>query len=258
MAMGTTMGKGPTTMVMATMLDTAIRMARVVGMRTDIDPALALMWLASPALPVGGFSYSEGLESAIEHGLVHDESSCITWLIDQLLLNQARGDMAVVAQAMPAWRHMDVPRLTELAHWVMHTRESAEMRLQTEQMGRSMQEWLKNMGTVSGAAWELLTRLPPSYPMAQALALSVPDVSVTQALHAYAFAWAENMTQAALKAVPLGQNSGQRVLTRLAQSIGEAVDLALKLSDDQRQAFSPMLAIVSARHEHQYSRLFRS
>ena len=227
-------------------------------MRTDIDPAVALMWLASPALPVGGFSYSEGLESAIEHGLVRDEGSCARWLLDQLMLNQARGDMAVLAQAIPAWRQMDVPRLTELAQWVMCTRESAEMRLQTEQMGRSMQDWLKNLGTAPDAALDVLNRLPPNYPLAQALALSVPDVSVAQALRAYAFAWAENMTQAALKAVPLGQNSGQRVLSGLAQSIEAAVHGAMQLSDDQRQAFSPMLAILSARHEHQYSRLFRS
>ncbi len=227
-------------------------------MRTDIPSGIALMWLASPALPVGGFSYSEGLDAAIDHGLVRDEASCANWLGDQLMLTLARGDLAVLAQAIPAWRAMDEARLTELASWVMCTRESAEMRLQTEQMGRSMQDWLKNLGAAHEPALDLLARLPPNYPLAQALALSVPDVPVEQALQAYAFGWAENMTQAALKAVPLGQNSGQRLLAGLARSIGDAVDLAMRLTDDQRQAFSPMLAIVSARHEHQYSRLFRS
>ena len=241
---------------MATPMPTA--MDPVAVMRTDIAPGLALMWLASPALPVGGFSYSEGLEAAIDHGLVRDESSCAAWLDDQLMLTQARGDLAVLAQAIPAWRAMDEARLAELARWVMLTRESAEMRLQTEQMGRSMQDWLKNLQAATPAALDLLARLPPNYPMAQALALSVPDVGVEQALHAYAFGWAENMTQAALKAVPLGQNSGQRLLAGLARSIGPAVDQAMRLTDDQRQAFCPMLAIVSARHEHQYSRLFRS
>lgn len=243
-----------TTAPMVTDTDTG----RVAGMRTDISPDLALMWLASPALPVGGFSYSEGLEAAIDHDLVRDEASCAAWLVDQLMLTQARGDLAVLAQAIPAWRAMDEVRLTELAQWVMSTRESAEMRLQTEQMGRSMQDWLKNLGAASEPALALLARLPPNYPLAQALALSVPDVSVEQALRAYAFGWSENMTQAALKAVPLGQSSGQRLLAGLAQSIGPAVELAIRLGDDQRQAFSPMLAILSARHEHQYSRLFRS
>lgn len=227
-------------------------------MRTDIAPELVLMWLASPALPVGGFSYSEGLEAAIDHDLVRDEASCAAWLVDQLMLTQAQGDLAILAQAIPAWRAMDEARLTELAQWVMRTRESAEMRLQTEQMGRSMLEWLKNLQAASDPALELLARLPPNYPLAQALALSVPDVGVERALQAYAFGWAENMTQAAVKAVPLGQNSGQRLLAGLAQSIGQAVERAMRLSDEQRQAFSPMLAILSARHEHQYSRLFRS
>jgi urease accessory protein len=231
---------------------------RIAGMRTDITAELALMWLASPALPVGGFSYSEGLEAAIDHGLVHDEASCAAWLGDQLMLTQARGDMAVVAQAIPAWRVLDERRLRELADWVMTTRESAELRLQTEQMGRSMLDWLRNLNAATPQALALLGRLPPNYPLAQALALSVPDVSAEQALQAYAFGWAENMTQAALKAVPLGQSSGQRLLARLAQLIPGAVEQATRLSDDQRQSFSPMLSILSSRHEHQYSRLFRS
>lgn len=250
----------PTTTIttITTTTGRAIATGRAVGMRTDISPSVALMWLASPALPVGGFSYSEGLEAAIDHGLVHDEASCGAWLGDQLMLTQARGDLAVVAQAIVAWRAMDEKRLAELARWVVCTRESAEMRLQTEQMGRSMQDWMKNLGAAPEPALAVLGRLPPNYPLAQALALSVLDVSVEQALQAYAFGWAENMTQAALKAVPLGQNSGQRLLAMLAQSIGPAVELAMHLTDDQRQAFSPMLAILSSRHEHQYSRLFRS
>ena len=90
----------------------------VTRMTTEVSPLLGLIWLASPALPVGGFSYSEGLESAIEHGFVHDETSCSNWLTDQLWVTQARGDLAVVAQAMPAWASKDRARLFELTHWV--------------------------------------------------------------------------------------------------------------------------------------------
>ena len=99
---------------------------------------LQLIWLASPALPVGGFSYSEALEAAIDHAHVHDESSCANWLADQLHLSQARGDMALMAQAIPAWQTMNMARLQELSAWVHATRETHEMRLQTEQMGRSL------------------------------------------------------------------------------------------------------------------------
>ncbi len=234
-------------------------------MATDTPALLQLIWLASPALPVGGFSYSEGLEAAIDQGLVHNEASCTEWLTDQLLLTQARGDMAAIAQAVPAWQAMDTQRLQQLNSWVLATRESSEMRLQTVQMGKSLLDWLRNLQAHCPASPEALQCLAtlapantPSYPLAYALALSLSQAPLEQALQAYAFGWAENMTQAALKAVPLGQSSGQRMLAVLARTIPEAVQTALFLTDDTRQAFSPMLAILSSRHETQYSRLFRS
>lgn len=219
---------------------------------------LQLIWLASPALPIGGFSYSEGLEAAIDQGFVHDEHSAADWLIDQLHLTQSRGDMAVLAQMVLAWQQLDTPRLQALSQWVHATRESAELRLQSEQMGRSMLEWLRNQHAIDDATIALCNQWVPTYPLMFALALSRTGADLTSCLQAYSFGWAENMVQAAIKAVPLGQNSGQRILTQLAQHIAPAVDHALQMTDDARQAFSPMLAILSAQHETQYSRLFRS
>lgn len=227
-------------------------------MATDLPALVQLLWLASPALPVGGFSYSEGLEAAIDHGWVQDEASCTDWLVDQLLVCQARGDGALIAQALPAWRGMDWPRLQVLGQWIEATRDSAEMRLQSEQMGRSLQLWLQQWPAVPAQALQWLASLPPSYALAQALALSAATGDDGQALQSWAFAWCENMTQAAIKAVPLGQSSGQRILHALAQQIDAAVALARACTDEERQVFSPMLGILSARHETQYSRLFRS
>ena len=219
---------------------------------------MMLMQLASPALPVGGFSYSEGLEAAVEHGLVHDEASAQTWLIDQLLLVQARSDLAVLAQAMAAWAQPDVPRLQQLNDWLLQTRETHEMRLQTEQMGRSLVDWLGNQTQADAERLSMCAALPPTWPVAFALALHTHHAPVRDGLLASAFGWAENMVQAALKSVPLGQRSGQRILAALSAAIPEAVSHAMGLSDDDRQAFAPRLAILSARHETQYSRLFRS
>jgi urease accessory protein len=222
-------------------------------------PALIqLIWLASPALPIGGFSYSEGVEAAIEQGFIQDEHSAANWLIDQLHLTQSRGDMAVIGQMVAAWRSKDLERLAYLSHWVHATRETAELRLQSEQMGRSMLEWLRNQDAIDAATMALCNRWIPTYPLMFALALSQTGAPLEQCLQAYAFGWAENMVQAAIKAVPLGQNSGQRILTQLAQHIAPAVQHALNVNDETRQAFSPMLAILSAQHETQYSRLFRS
>ena len=222
---------------------------------------LQLMWLASPALPIGGFSYSEGLEAAVNAALVATEDEAARWLVDQLHVTQSRGDMAAIAQAMPAWATDDRDRLQALNTWVRTTRESSELRLQTEQMGRSLIEWLKtryadDAATLERVQW--LSRQDASYPLAFSLAAMLAGATARDALLAYAFGWAENMTQAAIKAVPLGQSAGQRILARLTQAIPAAVEHALTLPDGERQAFSPMLAILSARHEHQYSRLFRS
>lgn len=219
---------------------------------------MQLMWLASPALPVGGFSYSECLESAVDTGQAATESGAKAWLVDQLHLSLARSDLAVVAQAIPAWQAGDIARIATLNAWVLQTRESSELRAQTEQMGRSLLEWLRNHTTATPAQIELLAQMDASYPLAFALAASSTQAPVRDCLLAYAFGWAENMTQAAIKSVPLGQSAGQRILSALTAEIPAAVDHALSLNDDTRQAFSPMLAILSAQHEVQYSRLFRS
>jgi urease accessory protein len=215
---------------------------------------LQLIWLASPALPVGGFSYSEGLEPAVDRGFVTDEASASNWLSEQLHLTLARADLNVIAQAVEAWRSNDSARIEALDDWVLQTRETAELRQQTEQMGRSMIEWLKSVRPEDAArASRSLT-----YPVAFALAASTSSATAREIALCFAFGWAENMTQASIKSVPLGQSAGQRMLQRLAGEIPAAVDNALAMSDDQRQSFAPMLAILSAQHETQYSRLFRS
>lgn len=225
---------------------------------TTASSLLQLIWLASPALPVGGFSYSEGLEMAVERAGVTSETAASDWLADQLHLSLTRADLAVIAQAIPAWRRADLPRIDELNAWVLQTRETSELRAQTEQMGRSLLEWLRNHDGANAGHIDKCAAMQPTYAVAFALAASPTSASVRDCLLAYAFGWAENMMQAALKSVPLGQSAGQRILARLSREIPAAVDTALELQDDDRQAFAPMLAILSSQHETQYSRLFRS
>lgn len=227
-------------------------------MESDPIYLLRLLQLASPALPVGGFSYSEGIEAAVAHQLVHDEASAQTWLVDHLHLVQSRSELPVIAHAIPAWQRHDEKQLRNLNDWVIQTRESFEMRLQTEQMGRSLLIWLRNQTDAEPLRMKTCEDLPPTWPLAFALALSTHDIPVRQGLIAAAFGWAENMVQATIKAVPLGQLSGQRILAALATEIPSAVDHAMQVTTENRQAFSPRLAILSARHETQYSRLFRS
>ena len=235
---------------MATTMDTSTT-ATAIPTRTD-GALLRLIWLASPALPVGGFSYSEGLEAAVEAGLVTDEAGAADWLVDQLHLALAESDLAVVAQAVAAFRANDAARVTELDRWVRRTRETSELRLQSEQMGRSLGDWSRSLEPQPGRRENL------TWPVAFARAAAPVPAPLRDIVLAYAFGWAENMMQAAIKAVPLGQSAGQRILLRLAGEIPTAADHAIALRDEDRQAFTPRLAILSAQHETQYSRLFRS
>ena len=232
---------------------------------------LQLIWLASPALPVGGFSYSEGLESAVESAQIATELEASHWLTDQLHISLARGDLAVIAKAIPAWRRGDMGRVIELNQWVLQTRETQEFRLQTDQMGRSLAQWHQALNARSATSLLQFAQrsqqnnpsaedatYPTTYPIAFALAASSTLASVRDCCLAFTFGWAENMVGAAVKSVPLGQSAGQRILAQLANNIPTAVDYAIALRDSQRQAFSPMLAILSSQHETQYSRLFRS
>ena len=234
--------------------------ARMIDSGSDARTRLHLMWLASPALPVGGFSYSEGLESAVEHGLVGNEAETTQWLIDQLWLAQVRADWAVAGAAHVAWQVDDLATVVALNDWVLHTRESSEFRLQTEQTGRSLVQWLRNGAHSDDQRVARLAaiRPAPSWPLAFALATVLAGATARHALHALAFGWAENMAQAAIKAVPLGQAAAQRVLSRLIDQIPAAIEQAIDLPAELRQTHSPMLAILSAQHEVQYSRLFRS
>ncbi len=216
---------------------------------------LQLIWLASPALPVGGFSYSEGLEAAVEWAGIGNEAAASDWITHQLHLTLSRCDLPVLLQAVAAARAGDGLRLKQLDAWVRQTRETSEFRLQTEQMGRSLADWLRGLHPDDAglfAGWQ------PTYPVAFAVAAARTDASATDIGAAFCFGWAENMVQTAIKSVPLGQSAGQRMLGRLAGEIPAALAHAETLDDDSRQALSPMLAILSARHENQYSRLFRS
>ena len=224
-------------------------------------PQLAMMWLSSPALPVGGFSYSEGLEAAVDAGLVADEAQTLDWLRGQLQLTLARSELPAACAAHAAWEAADSAALQAIQTWVLATRETAELRQQSQQMGRSMLEWLRNLRP-DHPALPLAAQLAPApaWPLAFALGAFALGLSAEQMAHALAFSWLENQVQAAMRAVPLGQSSGQRLLAALTPDIPGAVAQARNLQHrmDDWQSFSPMLAILSSRHETQYSRLFRS
>lgn len=217
-----------------------------------------LLQLASPALPVGGYSYSQGLEAAVEAGDVRDAATARSWIGDVLDEVLPRSDLAVLARLMSALPG-DPGTFDAWNAWYRASRETRELRAETEQMGAAMLAWLRDVGALAQPLREWPARTAPiTWPAAFALACHGDGLAVDAALAAYAFAWLENQTLAAMKLVPLGQAAGQRLLRSLGARIPAAVERALALGDDEVGTFAPGVALASARHEVQYSRLFRS
>jgi urease accessory protein len=227
-------------------------------MSTDL--ALArLLQLASPALPVGAYSYSQGLEAAVEAGLVRDTASARAWIGDVLAYAVARLEAPVWWRLHAAWSISD---LKGVAHWndiFRSTRESAELRAETLQMGYSLQELLLEIGEFEDEPLLQLRGITDiTFPAAFAFAVVQWQIPARSALIAYLWAWLENQVMAALKSVPLGQTDGQRLLLALAALLPGVADVACALADDDLCNYTPGFAILCSQHEAQYSRLFRS
>jgi urease accessory protein len=219
----------------------------------------ALLHLASPALPIGAFSYSQGLESAIEYGLIHDGDSAREWIASGLTNVLARGELPFLAHQMTRWHDHDAAGLAAADEEFLASRESAELRRETQQMGWSLAQLCTQLEWGDAARLATLNAIKPiSQPTAFAFAAYAHDAAPDAALAAYAFSWVENQAAAALKAVPLGQIAGQRIIVALRVAIDTAVQRALDTSPGEINTFAPQLGILSARHESQYSRLFRS
>jgi len=223
---------------------------------------LSLLHLASPALPIGGFSYSQGLEAAIDTGLVRDAATAATWIRGNLLHVQSQAEAPLWLLLHRAWRAGDVDRIRAHNDWFHATRETSELRLETEQMGWSLGKLIAQMEWGDAPLRETLASLSPlCLPTAFTAACVALDIGERDGLAAYCFTWAENQVAGAIKAVPLGQVAGQRILRDLHGAVQQTVDDALDRASRHPPAlstFSPMLGVLCARHETQYSRLFRS
>lgn len=224
---------------------------------------LRLLQLSSPTLPVGAYTYSQGLEWAIDCGLLRNEADVQQWISDLLHGNIGHFEAPLLARLMDAFADIDraeaLPRIAALNMRYLASRESSELRAETLQMGYSLLKLLADLpGFPHAALAALQTLAQPTFPAAWACAAAAWQIDVREALCAYIWAWAENQTMAAIKAVPLGQTAGQRMLLALGQHIPEVAVRSADLDADACCNFAPGFAIASSRHETQYSRLFRS
>ena len=218
-----------------------------------------LLQLASPALPVGAYTYSQGLEWAVEAGTVQDEAGALRWIGDQLEWNLGRYEAPLLLRMLEAWQVGAGAAVRELDEEFLATRESAELRAETLQMGYSMQRLLHELGDFPPPLLAAIAGSPtPTLMQAWTCAAAAWRIPPADALTAWLWSWAENQTMAALKAVPLGQAAGQRLLQEIGRRLPAVVGRALTLDPAGYSNFAPGFAIACCNHETQYTRIFRS
>lgn len=214
------------------------------------------MQIVSPALPIGAFAYSQGLEQTVVEGWITDEEEATAWLLGLLESSFGTLDLPVLARLIVAWRAGDRAVVERWSVWLAACRPARELRAEDRQLGAALARVLETLGVREARGWT--THAHVTHATMFALAAVHFEVPLPAALSGHAFSWAEAVTGAAVRLVPLGQSAGQRMLAAAATSIPAVVKRALALSDDELGSAAPGQAIASARHETLYSRLFRS
>lgn len=216
---------------------------------------LRLLHLASPALPIGAFHFSQGLEYAVEAGWVKDERTAHAWIAGCLRENIGTLDLPIVARIQRAWECGDESASRCWSQRALASRETEELRAEDRHMGQALARILRELGVIPA---DSIDDSLASYPALFARACAVWSIPERDTLQTYAWAWAENQTLAAVKLVPLGQTAGQRILHALQPEIERVAERASQLGDEDIGVATVMQAFASAKHESQYTRLFRS
>jgi len=224
-----------------------------------VSPAWALLRLASPQLPIGGYSYSQGLEMAVEQGRVHDPVSAARWINDQLLLNLARFEAPLLLAHCLAAAQEDWGTLQQFCDQHRASRETRELHQESRQMGYSLQQLLTGLPELDEPARHFLVQQrEPHLALGWALAARAWGISPQDALAAWLWSWLENQLAVLMKTLPLGQQAAQRMTSELSPSLQLAQRHASNLDLSHMGSAAFGLSLASMAHERQYSRLFRS
>lgn len=226
---------------------------------------LSLLQLASPTLPVGAYSYSDGLETLVETGVVNDPKSLWQWIEQELRYGAIRLETAVMIRAYRSVVSEDVERLAYWNAWLTAAKETAELRSQSWQMGNALVRLLlevspppKTPQTLSFQDLASATGTPCNYAIAFGMAAAHWQIDLRASVLGYLHSWASNLISAGIKLIPLGQTVGQKLLFDLSQDITQCTEVVLVWEDEQLGNCGWGLALASMAHETQYTRLFRS
>ena len=217
---------------------------------------LRLFQLTSPTLPVGGFTYSQGLEWAVEAGWVKDALGLERWLEGLLAHSVATLELPILLRLCQSIAEADQLSTVRWCNYLLASRETLELRREERQRGAALAKLLPNLDIVIPA--DLTNSVQSTQLAGIALAANQWNIAPVDTCKGYAWSWLENTTMAGVKLVPLGQTQGQQILLRVAEKIPAAITLAAQLTDDDIGSSTPAQAIASSRHETQYTRLFRS
>jgi urease accessory protein len=212
--------------------------------------------LVTPALPVGAFNFSQGLEYAVHSQWVTDETSALSWI--EGLAHRAVGtlDLPVLLRIHSGWSGNDVAAVKQWSAKLIAARESAEARAEDRHMGQSLAKILSELRMAQAREW--ITDDAATFATLFSLAAQQWSIGAEAMATGYLWAWTENQVIAAVKLIPLGQTAGQRVLDKLVQGIPAIVAAAFTTPDEMIGVSAPAQGMAIALHETQYSRLFRS
>lgn len=224
-----------------------------------MNPAWALLRLASPQLPIGGYSYSQGLEMAVDNGRVNNPDSARRWISDQLLLNLARFEAPLLLAHCQTAADDNWDELLRICESHRASRETRELHLESRQMGYSLQQLLNGLPELDAPARNFLEQCAePHLALGWALAARAWGISPQDALAAWLWSWLENQLAVLMKTLPLGQQAAQRLTSELLPLLQQAQQDASRINPEHIGSAAFGLSLACMAHERQYSRLFRS
>lgn len=225
-------------------------------MNTNDLSLLKLMNLMSPTLPIGGFTYSQGIEKAIESNWITDFESAKKWLESQLLINLKFTDLPILLRLYKSVGSKNYKRATYWSNFLLACRETMELRDEENNRGRSLAKLIESLEKDQAKEWSEI--LKTNHLLGYAFLSNVWNISIKKLLLGYSWSWLENQVAATVKIIPLGQTDGQKLLNEIIKKIPNVVEEVEIINDNEIGISQPAFVIASCLHETQYTRIYRS
>lgn len=231
---------------------------KIISANSFSNSSIRLWQLISPTLPIGAYSYSQGLEYAVEVEWIKNEDNAEQWIIGQIKNNLSQLDVPVFLRMYDAWEKNDIEQVQYWNEIILALREAAELRQEDCNLGNALIKVMNGLDVNVPALTSNTEDENISFVASFSFACQYWSIDKIEAAHGLLWSWCENQVAAAIKIIPLGQTSGQRIMSHAIDAISVAIEKSQQCTDEDIGLLAPGLAIASAMHETQYSRLFRS